>query len=85
MTSHYTSSIVTDLESEAELFERAANLIGQRVHALALLEGDDGVGRAVLGRYLRHQLQHVELVGQLLQHLSQCLCDLHHRGQHTNM
>ena len=64
------------LEAEVEFLQRALHLIGQRVHALAFLHGDDGVGRTLVGRHLRLQLMHVELVGQLLQYVVQRRLDL---------
>ena len=64
------------LEAEVEFLQRALHLVGERVHALALLHGDDGVGRALVGRNLRLQLVHVELVGQLLQYVVQRRLDL---------
>lgn len=75
------NSSPTDLESQVELLEGALNLVGEHVHALALLEGHDYVGRTVLRLHLAHDLHHVELVRAAVHDFVQDSLHLH---KHTS-
>lgn len=54
------------LESQVELLQRTSHFRDEHVHALSLLECHHDVGGSFLGRDLRHDLGHVEVVWQLL-------------------
>ena len=64
------------LESEVELFQCSAHLVGEHVHTFRLLEGDHHVRSPLLRRHLRHDFHHVKLLRQLLHDVVQDRLDL---------
>jgi len=61
--------VVKDCQNNVRYIYNLPDFVGERIHPLTFLEGNNNIRRSVSRLHLGHQFNHVEGLGQLLEYL----------------